>query len=105
MSRLIGFETNSGCQIVWQYRLGFPSDMYRINTDLGLGEYCRTNPFKDRLILAKNELEKLEAQIQTLKEAAAVDEDRHFIAMVEAFRDCIVANPEQDRFIFEGDLM
>lgn len=104
MSRLIGCETNSGCQIVWQYRLGCPSDMYRINTELGIGEYCQTNALEDRLILARNELKKLEAQLQMLKEAATVNEDRRFIAMVEAFRDCMVANPKQDQFIFESDL-
>lgn len=78
--------------------------MYRISTELKTGEYCQTNALEDRLILTKNELEKLEAQIQMLKEAATVNEDRGFITMVEAFRDCIVANPEQDQFIFEGDL-
>jgi len=78
--------------------------MYRISTELKIGEYCQTNALEDRLILARNKLEKLKAQIQILKEAATVNEDRWFIAMVEAFRDCIVANPEQDQFIFEGDL-
>jgi hypothetical protein len=39
-----------------------------------------------------------------LKEAATANEDRQFIAMVESFRNCIVTNPEQDQFIFEGDL-
>lgn len=78
--------------------------MYRINTELGIGKYHQTNALEDRLILARNELEKLEAQIQILREAATVNEDRQFIAMVEAFRDCIAANPEQDRLIFEGDL-
>ncbi len=104
MSRLIGCEINSDCQVVWQYRFGCASDMERINTELGIGEYHQINALEDRLILARNELEKLEAQIQTLKEAASVNEDRRFIVMVEAFRDCIVANPEQDQFIFEGDL-
>ena len=104
MSRLIGCKINGDCQIVWQYRFDCPSDMYRISTELKIGEYCQTNALEDRLILARNKLEKLKAQIQILKEAATVNEDRWFIAMVEAFRDCIVANPEQDQFIFEGDL-
>ncbi len=104
MSRLIGCEINSGCHIVWQYRFGCPSDMYRINTELGIGEYHQINGIEDRLILTRNELEKLEAQIQLLREAATANEDRQFIAMVESFRNCIVTNPEQDQFIFEGDL-
>jgi hypothetical protein len=104
MSRLIGCEINSGCQIVWQYRFRCPSDMYRIHTELGIGEYHQINRLEDRLILARDELEKLEAQIKTLKEITIVNEDREFITMVEAFRNCIVTNPEQDRFIFEGDL-
>ncbi len=78
--------------------------MYRINAELGVGEYQQTNALEDRLILARTELERLEAQIQMLQEATTVNQDRRFIAMVEAFRDCIVANPEQDQFIFEGDL-
>lgn len=78
--------------------------MYRINTELEIGEYYQINALEDRLILTRNELEKLEAQIQRLREAATVDEDRRFIAMLEAFRDCIATNPKQGRFIFEGDL-
>lgn len=104
MSRLIGCEVDSGCHRVWQYRFSCPSDMYRINAELGVGEYQQTNALEDRLILARTELERLEAQIQMLQEATTVNQDRRFIAMVEAFRDCIVANPEQDQFIFEGDL-
>jgi hypothetical protein len=78
--------------------------MYRVSTELGIGEYHQINALEDRLLLGRNDLEKLEAQIQTLQEALTDNADNRFIAMVEAFRDCIVENPEQDQFIFEGDL-
>ncbi len=78
--------------------------MYRISTELGIGEYHQIKALEDSLILARSDLENLEAQIQTLKEAATTNEDKRFVAMVEAFRDCIAANPAQDQFIFEGDL-
>jgi hypothetical protein len=104
MSRSIGCEINGHYQIVWQYRFACPSDMHRISTQLNIGEYHQISGLEDSLILVRSDVEKLEEQIQTLKAATAVNEDKWLIAMIEAFRDCIVANPEQDKFIFEGDL-
>jgi uncharacterized membrane protein len=56
------------------------------------------------LILVRSDVERLQAQIQALKKTEMVHEDPWFITIIENIRDFMVANPEQDQFVFEGDL-
>jgi hypothetical protein len=104
MSRLIGCEVNSGCQIVWKYWFGQPSEMHRISTELGIGDYQQLGGLEDRLILTRSDLRKLEMQIQMLKETKTTHEDKQFIDMIEAIRDFIIVNSDREQFTFEGDL-
>jgi hypothetical protein len=78
--------------------------MHRISTELGIGEYQQVGGLEDRLILARSDLKNLEMQVQMLKETKTTDEDKWFIAMIEAIRDCILISPNQEQFIFESDL-
>ncbi len=53
MSRYIECKFDSGYQIVWKYKLGEQaSEMCRISTELGVGEYHQISEIEDRLILS-----------------------------------------------------
>lgn len=59
---------------------------------------------EDLLALSRDDVEKLEMQIQLLKKTEAVHEYTWFIAMLEGIRDFMIANSQQDEFILEGEL-
>jgi hypothetical protein len=105
MSRYIGCKLLNGFDVtVLKYEFGRALDMYRIATEFGIGEYERIGGLEDRLILVRSDVERLQVQIQMLKETDMVREDPWFITIIETIRDFMVSNPEQDQFVFEGDL-
>jgi hypothetical protein len=133
VGRYINCKIDDEYETVWKYGFGVQSsEMHRISTELGIGEYhlirylddesdeeddgnlkyeyvpeAPTNSVNDVdgdiLILDRSDVEKLEEQIQSLKKADMTNANEWFIAMVEAIRDFIVEHSEQDRFIFEGE--
>jgi hypothetical protein len=78
--------------------------MHRIATEFGIGQYEQIGGLEDRLILVRSDVERLQVQIQVLKKTEMVHEDPWFITTIETIRDFMVANPEQDQFVFEGEL-
>jgi hypothetical protein len=129
MGRYINCKIGNEHEIVWKYRFGVQaSDLHRISTELGIGEYHLiryvdpkskkededfdykyvtedlTDAYGDVLILSRSDVEKLDTQIQALKEVSTSDTNSLFIAMTEAIRYFMVKNSERDRFIFEGEL-
>ena len=118
---------------VWKYRFGVQnSEMHRVSTELGIGEYhmIRYVDNKDDddnddpqlkyeyisedetefddidgdiLILSRSDLEKLDQQIKLLKKSESTEENKWFIAMLEAIRDFTFEYPQKNQFIFEGE--
>jgi hypothetical protein len=129
MGRYIGCKIGDEYETVWKYGFGVQdSEMNRISTELGIGEYHMVRHVYDEseeddgedvkyeyvseehmdvdgdvLILTRSDIERLEMQIQSLKKADASNADEWFIAMTEAIRDFIIEHSEQDRFVFEGE--
>ena len=125
MGRYINCKIGNKYEMVWKYGLGVQdSEMHRISTELGIGEYHlirymddeseedlkyeyvledQTDVDGDILILSRSDVEKLEVQIESLKKADMANANEWFIAMTEAIRDFIVEHSEQDRFVFEGE--
>jgi hypothetical protein len=132
MGRYIECKIGNEYETVWKYEFGVQdSEMHRISTELGIGEYHMVRHVYDEsdkdggedvkyeyvsedyedhmdvdgdvLILTRSDIEKLEMQIQSLKKADASNADEWFIGMTEAIRDFIIEHSEQDRFVFEGE--
>ncbi|MGB3536164.1 MAG: hypothetical protein WBA13_21930 [Microcoleaceae cyanobacterium] len=132
MGRFISCEINGQYEIVWKYGFGVQdSEMYRINTELGIGEYhrirylsnwehekdndetglgykylSRDEPASDDiLILNRSDVKKLQIQLKFLKNSAQLNQDKWFIAMIESTINFIIDHPEQDKFILEGEIL
>jgi hypothetical protein len=127
VGRYINCKIGNEYEIVWKYGFGVQdSEMYRIATELGIGEYHliryvddengkeddfiieyvledQTDVDGDVLILSRSDLGKLEEQIQALRKTNLTNSDEWFVAMLEAIQDFIVEHSEQERFIFEGE--
>ncbi|MDB9517340.1 hypothetical protein PN466_10315 [Roseofilum reptotaenium CS-1145] len=91
MGRYINCKVNDDYKIVWKYGLGTQaSEMYRISTELGIGEYHMiryvenetgenyeyinfnisiNNSPGDVLILTRDDIDKIDRQIQLLKKS------------------------------------
>ncbi|MDJ0724204.1 MAG: hypothetical protein QNJ38_03745 [Prochloraceae cyanobacterium] len=124
MGRYINCQIGDEYEIVWKYGFGVQnSEMHRINTELGIGQYhliryledeneddeyeylseAETDVDGDILILSKGDVQKLEEQLELLKNSDRGDRDKWFIAMLEAIINFIREHSEQDTFIFEGE--
>ncbi|MEL4896184.1 hypothetical protein [Crocosphaera sp. Alani8] len=129
MGRYIECEVNGECHSVWKYRFASQeSEMYRIFTELKIGEYSllqyvleqkENEPnykyisiykFKewmeiggDRLILNRKDCEKLKIAIEKLKQSLT-NKDEWYMRMLEAIVNFINKHKEQERFIFHGEL-
>ena len=90
-----------GYEHVWKYRLGSqPSEMHRIYDELGIGKYAlKSDANEDVLVLNRSDIEKLEKEIDRLK-----DNSSNFLDMIKAIRDFMFRYPERNEFILEGEL-
>lgn len=126
MGRYINCKIADKYEMVWKYAFGEQnSEMYRISKELAVGEYhlirytedsyeyvseddCifsenEMNVDGDILILRKNDIEKLQQQIQRLKHSDLGTDNQWFIAMVEGIINFMIEHSEQNNFIFEGE--
>lgn len=130
MGRYINCEVNGESKEVYKYAFGDqPSEMYRIFTELGIGEYhLITYAYNeeeedneeaypkepaiqyideqsddvegDILILIRSDIERLNEQIDILAMNKRDKEDEFYMDMIEAICDFMNAYSEQDRFTF-----
>jgi len=86
---------------VWKYKFAEQkSEMHRIYDELGIGKYAlKSDANEDVLILIRSDIEKLEKEIDRLKENPS-----NFLDMIEAIRDFMLRSPEKNEFILEGEL-
>lgn len=124
MGRYIECKIGDEYKIVWKYGFGTQaSEMHRINTELGIGEYHliryedddESESLKyvyttehndcdgDLLILNKSDLDLLEKNIKLLKESDKTASDEWYIAMLEAIVDFIREHSTQTQFMLEGE--
>ncbi len=119
MGRYIECQVGREYEIVWKYGFGVQnSEMMRIHTELGLGEYHliqydeeeyqyvpedEMDVDGDILILDRKDIPKLKEQIQLCKGKEKTEADQWYIGMLEAICNFMVEHPEQDQFVFEGE--
>jgi hypothetical protein len=126
MGRYINCKIAGKDEMVWKYVFGEQnSEMYRISEELAIGEYhliryteesyeyvseddCTfsedgINVDGDVLILHQRDIEKLQQQIQRLKNSDQRTDNQWFIAMVESIINFMIEHSSQDDFIFEGE--
>ena len=126
MSRYICCYIDGQWHDVWKYKLGVqPSEMYRIYEELGIGEYhpvgisyktitskfittdsyeyqeSRSGCSHDILILKKEDIPKLNLQLERLKNN---DMEKFYCDMIKSICVFMILHPEQKEFIFEGEL-
>jgi hypothetical protein len=130
MGRYICCTVYSEDKTVLKYGSDQKSEMHRINTEFNIGEfqmiqsdidigdnndtgltykYVSGNPSEihrdvDILTLNRSDIKKLELQIQSIRASQLTTEKWLFLGVVVTIRDFIVEHPEQDEFIFVGDL-
>ncbi len=129
MGRYIQCRVNGECHSVWKYRFALQkSEMYRISTELNIGEYYliryliendETQPnyeyiskqeFNnsmeiggDILILNRNDSKQLEIAIEKLKQSSS-NKDEWYLGMLEAISNFMNQQKQQEQFIFHGEL-
>ena len=131
MGRYIRCKIGNESKIIYQYIAGRQkSEIYRINTELEIGEYqlmqldyvqaeglyrrkytnkneiVKENIWydKDILILAKNDVYKLKEQVKLLKKHQKSMKYKYFIGMIEVIIEFMEFHTNIDKFVFEGDL-
>ena len=127
MGRYIECKINGKLEQVWKQGFGVPSEMYRINEELGVGEYhpvryryefseneededdlnykyaeTRQVADGDILILNSKDIEELKIQLELLKQDSEKSKDRSFIWMVEAIKNFMLRYRDREEFVLEG---
>jgi hypothetical protein len=123
MSRYIECKLDDGSSAtVWKYESGIqPFELSRIRKDLGIGDYYRERLVHDRrtgyrtervkatesadfdiLSLKREDIKKIDVRLVYIKQWL-LETDPHYIAMVEAIKNFMIAHTEQEIFVFRGE--
>jgi hypothetical protein len=122
MGRYINCKIGDEYKTVWKYAFAIQnSEMYRIASELGIGEYEMIRYTDDArgfeyvtdegdmdvdgdiLVLSQKDIPLLQEKIELLKIANHLEENKWFIAMVESIVNFMNTYPEQETFILEGE--
>lgn len=133
MGRYINCEVNGESETVYKYVLGVQiSEMHRISTELGIGEYhlfryaynedddeneeddAQKPAYEyvdeqsddvdgDILILRRSDIGNLNENIDILEANKKDEEDEFYIAMIKAIRYFMIRYLNQEKFVFVGE--